>query len=463
MLINSINLNSLNFTSNLKAKRLTPKPCQDTFKRKLNFQSFQFSPELSIQTKKELISQISNLVSKDNTIPPLGHGATGMVYRLNNIEGLNPYGAVAKISFLEDKNQETGERQKVGIDYNNEIVMLKKVKSLGDKTQQYLGKIRLNDGRNILLTTYVLGKNPDLAKNPMTKEALGTLVATLGDLDTMGILHRDLKKENIIIDNNSNTRLIDFGEAIEFDFLNEKKCDGEMNFPSFMIPSNIQNFEDTFLSQYIADMQKIDKDGAKDLYQTYLSQKAELVHKRTAKNLLNYLENNGENLTANERQRVKELYDYQVTMAHVLSKKSDDDTITNIEMMKNQITYMSELAYKNEVLLANPLANVTMKTNAVICAKKLEAMVLNALNRPNSIEMNKYLQYQYKIAKYRQNKISGWLTGFVGWLCTCVNSNMTTMNEGEKKFVDDCLKENLENFEIPNIATKQFGCKNEDK
>lgn len=451
MILNSIRFNNFSFAGSVYTKKPTTPPIKDSFKRKADFKSFKLSSELSTQAKKELISQVYDVISND--CPPMGKGATGAVYHLKNVDGLKPYGAVAKISYLEDKNKVTGERQKVGITYDNEIAMLKKVKSLGDNSQQYLGRVKLGDGREVLLTTFVLGKNPDFKTNPISNKAVTSLLNILVELDSIGILHRDLKKENIIIDSDSNARLIDFGEAIEFDILNGKKCDNEMNFPPFVVPSNIQNFEDTFLSEYIADMQKVDKQKAKEFYKDYLAQKANLYHAKTAQNLSNHLNENIDNLSDAEKRRISELCNYQTIMADVLSKKSDDDTIVNIEMMKNQITYMSELAYKNEVLLANPLANISMKTNAVICAKKMETMILDALNRPNSLEVNEYLKYQYKIAKYRQNKISDWLTGVVGWLCTCVKTDASNMDENKKKLIEDCLKDNLEDFEIPNIAS----------
>ena len=132
-----------------------------------------------------------------------------------------------------------------------------------------------------------------------------------------------------------------------------------------------------------------------------------------------------------------------------------DDDIVDIELMKNQITYMSELAYKNEILLANPLANVAMKANAVICAKKMEALVQKALKRPNPIVVHKYLNYQLQIAKYRQEKIAGWLSGFVGWLCNCATEDIQTADENKTKLINECLKPNLEEFDIPNIAQKK--------
>jgi len=460
MILNSINFNPIVNFQNIKAKTIGFTSNSDSFERTSRVKSFQFTPEISITAKKQLLSQVSQIAKDDTMISPLGYGATGVVYHLKGIDGIGVNGAVAKFSYTEDKNPLTGDKQKVGYDYQDEITALKKVKQLGDSSQQYLGKLKLTDGRNVLLTTYVTGRNPDLKVNPLTKESLSSAVSTLSQLDSINVLHRDLKKENIIIDSESNIKLIDYGEAIDFDFLDEKKCDSELNFPSFVMPSNAQNFEDTFLSPYIAELKEQDELQAREFYEAYLNQKAMLIYEPTAKRLTNYLYKNEENLSVDDIQRIYELVNYQEVMSEVLSKHCNDE-IVDIELIKNQVTYMSELAYKNEILLANPLANVAMKANAVICAKKMEAMVLKALNRPNKPIVNQYLKYQLEIAKYRQNKISGWLSGFVGWLCTCATTDMVNADENKMKLINDCLKPNLENFDIPNIAEK--GINNEDK
>ena len=115
--------------------------------------------------------------------------------------------------------------------------------------------------------------------------------------------------------------------------------------------------------------------------------------------------------------------------------------------MRNQVTYLSELAYKNEVLLGNPLANITLKTNALISAKKMEAMVQEQIKRPNHPEVKKYLEYQLEIAKYRQGKISGWLEGLVGWFCTCMNTSINTPDPSKSKLIHECIdNKEIENF-----------------
>ena len=147
------------------------------------------------------------------------------------------------------------------------------------------------------------------------------------------------------------------------------------------------------------------------------------------------------------------MIDFQEVNCEVLSKEYNNSDIINIELMKNQVMYLSELAYKNEVLLCNPLANVSLKASALISAKKLEAMILAQINRPNKPEVRKYLDYQLQNARYRQEKIAGWMNGLVGWFTTCLTTDINTTDENKKKLIDECVNgENLEDFKIPNIV-----------
>ena len=455
MFLGAIDFNTIN---TFKLSRAHTKPISfcaqvqtDSFKKRAKVESLEFVPNLSDSAKQKLLNSVVEIANNPDT-PVLGYGATGVVYQVKNVEGLNPNGAVIKISYTQDKNPITGERQKVGFSYDEEISALKKAVSLGDNSQQYLASAKLTDGRNVLITTFVDGVQPDAIKNPINAKALRTVIETLTKLDTAGILHRDLKKENLVVDSEDRIKLIDFGEAVEFDFLDTKANDAH-NFPSFEVPTNFQSFEDTFISPYYDDLSKINKGMAEVFFSNYLKQKAIGFYGFRATQLQRYLDKNKENLSDEQVETLKTMIDFQDVNYSVLSKEYKNPDIVNIELMKNQVMYLSELAYKNEVLLCNPLANVSLKANALISAKKLEAMVLEQINRPNKPEVRKYLDYQLQNAHYRQQKIAGWLNGLVGWFTTCLTTDINTSDENKKKLIDECVYGvNLEDFEIPNIV-----------
>ena len=240
-------------------------------------------------------------------------------------------------------------------------------------------------------------------------------------------------------------------ESIMFKILDFKGNDNH-NFAPFEAPTNFQSFEDTFVSPYIDDLQKIDPKEAKEFFKQYLILKSELVFPKRAQELEEFLAQNKRKMSPGEIVNIKKMINYQNYMAYALSEQNLSEDIIAIELMKNQVLYMSELAYKNEVLIGNPLANVALKANALICAKKLESMILTQINRPNKPEIKKYLDYQLEGAKYRQNKIAGWINGLVGWITTCLTDDINTSDQSRKRLIDECLKPNIEKFEIPNIA-----------
>ena len=206
MLLNSVKFSSVNYLTSIKSSKInfTSKP--DSFEKKSSVKSFEFADDVSAKAKKEILAKTLEIANDDTAISPLGYGATGVVYRFSNLDGFGANGVVAKVSYTNDTNPLTGARQKVGNDFSDEIQFLKEVSSLGDKSQQYIGRLKLSDGRNVLLTTFVDGKNPDVKRNPINEKSLQSLLSTIQELDKKRILHRDLKKENIIVDSDSNAK-----------------------------------------------------------------------------------------------------------------------------------------------------------------------------------------------------------------------------------------------------------------
>ncbi len=457
MLLNAIKFNTINTFKSSKAHTrpisFLANEQKDKFFKSTSVLNSEFANGVSSVAQQQLSDEIKLIANDKNALSPLGYGMSGVVYQIKNVDGFGYNGVVAKFSHIDEKNEKTGERQRIGCDFEDEVSILKKVTSLGQNSQQYVGKVKLSDGRNVLITTYVDGKRPDNITNPINPGALQDALQTLVKLDNSGVLHRDLKQENIVIDENDKVKLIDFGEAVEFDVLDFEKNDSQHNFAPFEVPTNLQSFEDTFISPYVDALKMLDEGFARRFYKDYLKQKANIVHATRADELMKLYVQNKDKMTSKQKKQLSQAIDYQLVSRDVLSSKYKDDNIVDIELMKNQVMYMSELAYKNEVLLANPLANISHKANALICAKKMEALVYRQLQRPNSLLTKRYLNYQLALAKYKQEKISGWMNGLVGWFCTCMCEDVNTSDLNKKKLIDECVDgKKLEDFIVPNIA-----------
>lgn len=444
-----------NFSSNYQVSE--PKFKLNYAKDTLSFKGSierEWADNISSETKREIL----NAVESDNLegLKRLGTGADGTVYKLGAIAGY-PRGIVVKISHSEDKNQDSGEMQRVGIDFAKEKEFLKKTGDINPESQQYIGSMKLRDGRNVLLSTLVQGRSPNPDSNPLNKENLRSILTALGNLDEKGILHRDLKKENIFVDADNKAGLLDYGEAINFSINDFDENVNNNHFASFEVPSNIKNFESTLLSSYMNELLKRDSEAAKELFREYLQLRAEIIHEPTANRLEDYLQENEQNLGEDEKTQLESMVQYQRLSAKVLANPTTN--IVGTELLKSQIPYNSELAYKNEVLLLNPLANVTLKMNSLIAAKKLENATMQLLKRPNSVETKKYLEFQQEYAQYHLKKVSSWTDGLVGWLLGCLQTPIAEANEHQKPVIDQLLADDLNKFEIPDI----IGAKNANK
>lgn len=425
----------------------------DTFEGGV-IKSAEFADNISKETQHAIKQVLVHYAAHTDSFEPIGTGADGLVYRTGTIRSF-PEGLALKISHSSDKNPETGEMQRVNCDFSDEAEILKAATDENSNSQKYVGKMTLKDGRSVLISTFVEGERPEIGGKELNAKNLASVLGELERLDEIGILHRDLKKENVFINADDKAGLIDFGAAIAFDVKDVEKNDNENNFPAFEAPSNTRSFEDTLLMPYINDLMKQDPGAASELYREYLTLKSENIHAKRAEQIRGYLEENEASLDENQKANLNKLADYQELSAKVLKKPSK--AIVDMELLKGQITYNSELAYKNEILLLNPLANVSLKMNALIAAKKLENMALNQLNRPNTPETREYVQYQLDYAKFRQQKIAGWMNGLVGWLTNCLSTDIQTAEDYKKPIIDQCVNgENLNEFEIPSIPVSEF-------
>lgn len=418
-----------------------------------NVQTSSFDENVNFEQQQAIINGVNTIANSaanglnSNETKLLGTGANGSVYKLDNIKGFEQ-GLVVKISHTKDKNPVTGEKQRVNCSFDYEKDILKSVSGIDSKSQNYVADFVLKDGRYVLVSTLVSGKNPDVQERPLTKKSLAQLLDIFEKLDEQGVLHRDLKKENIIIDKDNNAGLIDFGEAIKFDLKALKDNSDNNNFPEILPPTNLRSFEDTLLFPYMEELKKSNPAEAKQLFRDYLTLKAPICERR-ADSIKEYLKSN--NLPEELGEKLFKMENYQRLLSKML--KSPDEDVITAEMLQCEITYNSELAYKNEILLLNPLANVTFKMNSLIAAKRLEAYTLQQINKPNTLEKREYFMTQNDIAKYRLSKTSSWLNGLVGWFTECMTTDIQNVPDYKQDLIDQCVNgQNLQDFEIPDVT-----------
>lgn len=401
-----------------------------------------WADNISPETQKEIIEAMAK-ADFDND-KPLGMGADGNVFRLDGgSNGMNSF--VVKISHNKDKNPQTGQMQRVGETFEKEQAMLVKAGKLSPNSQMFVGSLKIGD-QNALVSTLVPGKSPSYPNNPFNKKSLGSILSELNTLDERGVLHRDLKKENVFVDANDNAGLLDYGASIPFDLKDFDKNIKENHFAPFEAPTNLKNLESTLIAPYMYDMSKFAPNEMKNFYTDYLSARAENMHEPAALRLKNYAKT--ADLTPDEKKKISEMAHYQELCAKVL--KNPTQSVQGVEFLKSQIAYNSELAYKNEILLLNPLANVTLKFNALIAAKKLEKTTDELLKKPQEVATKEYLQYQREFAHYQLEKISGWTKGLTDWLLTCMTTPIAQAEDYKKPIIDQMTEKDLNDFEIPN-------------
>ena len=453
--LNVLKLNNVEIEPkrNVGVSQVSFKSNPDSFEKLPKIVKADFSSSLSENAKQVVRDKVEYIIQNQGYIEHLGKGATGIVYKIDGVEGFEPDGAVVKISFNEDYDPVTGEKQKVGINYDAEIGILKQVQSLGSASQQYIASMKLDDKRSVLVTSFVSGKNPDPVDNKISSESLKSVLIALEKLDSACVLHRDLKKENFLKDLDSPLmKIIDYGEAVEINPLDNTKNNEVHHFPPFELPTNLRNFEDTFLSPYLAELKDTSLDEARGLYKNYLIQKATLVHAPQADRLRKLLHDNLSSYTPEQIDALEDMIDYQEVMAKVLADPNKDEVVIAIELLKNQVTFLTELAYKNEILLGKPLPNLFMKTTAQTTLKRLEILLLDELKRANDEDMKKYLEYQMKNKEHRFGKVSKWKVGLKKWMDFCLNANPDTAVGNVRTKIFELVQHDATDFIVPDIT-----------
>lgn len=155
-------------------------------------------------------------------------------------------GAQAKVYFGKYKDIEVAVKQIISIDWNNLANEIITISTLSHKfIPRFYGiTYEKSDGFTALIFQFIKGTELSrLDPNKFTEDQKFKMVITLADVLTYmhenNFIHRDLKPENVMIDENSDAFLIDFGisKIISDKSYTMTRAKGSLN---YMAPENLQ-------------------------------------------------------------------------------------------------------------------------------------------------------------------------------------------------------------------------------
>jgi serine/threonine protein kinase len=177
-------------------------------------------------------------------------------YELVDVLGEGNFGKVVRVRRKSDgKEFALKLLNKVNDETQNEIASLRLVTDLCPELVRYYGAFQIPEGRYqynrryAILMEYIEGRSllEEGNENPTAEEMRKwsrQLAQQLACLHRAGITHADIKSENILIDNQDNARLIDFGLSCTTQASNPvKACDRKhwVGTPFFVAPEWYRN------------------------------------------------------------------------------------------------------------------------------------------------------------------------------------------------------------------------------
>jgi tetratricopeptide (TPR) repeat protein/predicted Ser/Thr protein kinase len=199
-------------------------------------------PDLTktLETPKEELTRGTTLANRYEIIEELGKGGMGRVYRVDDTK-LEQEVALKLIKPEIAKDKKTIER------FRNELKLARNIRhknvcgmfDLGeDKGAHYITMeyVRGEDLRSLIrrIGQLPIGKSISIAKQ---------ICEGLAEAHRLGVVHRDLKSNNIMIDREGNVRIMDFGIARSLESKGMTDAGVMIGTPEYMSPEQVEGKE----------------------------------------------------------------------------------------------------------------------------------------------------------------------------------------------------------------------------
>jgi serine/threonine protein kinase len=194
----------------------------------------------TLDTSGDLFSPGSVFAHKYQIIEELGQGGMGRVYRVYDRE-VEEYVAlkIIKPDIANDKN--TIRR------FRNELKIARKI---SHKNVCRMFDLNREDETTFITMEYVPGEDLKTSLRRMGPLSLGKAIFIarqvcegLAEAHRLGVIHRDLKPQNIMIDREGNARIMDFGVARSLESKGVTDSGSVIGTPEYMSPEQVEGKE----------------------------------------------------------------------------------------------------------------------------------------------------------------------------------------------------------------------------
>ena len=194
----------------------------------------------TIEVLKEELTTGSTFAGRYQIIEELGKGGMGRVYRVLD-KKLSEEIALKLIKPAIAKDKKTVER------FSNELKIARKI---GHKNVARMFDLNEEQGTHYITMEYVRGEDLKKLIRKMGRLSAGQAIPItkqicegLGEAHRLGVVHRDLKPQNVMVDDNGNARIMDFGIAQSLESKGITGVGVIIGTPEYMAPEQVEGKE----------------------------------------------------------------------------------------------------------------------------------------------------------------------------------------------------------------------------